>query len=115
MCRRVEEEGVNDVGRAGQPQPGDVNDDRRNECRTEPAIYLTPARDREPLHYVSEQEMARRIGAPIVFSAEAERHYRAAIAGHPVDTEPQPAPKSSRRFHALFGRTWGRRGYETDS
>jgi len=67
--------------------------------------------------YQAAQQMARRIGAHIEFSAEAERHYRAAIAGRPVpiDTAPQPAPKSSRRFYALLGRILGRRGYETDS
>ena len=65
--------------------------------------------------YKAAQQMARRIGAHIEFSAEAERHYRAAI-GQPVDTEPLPAPKSARRFHALLARIFGsRRGYETDS
>ncbi|RYF31621.1 MAG: hypothetical protein EOO23_01930 [Comamonadaceae bacterium] len=66
--------------------------------------------------YESAQQMARRIGAHIEFSAEAERHYRAAIDGRPVpaDSVPEPAPKSSRRFQALLRRFLGRRRHEAD-
>ncbi len=52
--------------------------------------------------YEMAQQMGRRTGAHIKFSPEAERHYKATLAGDPVDTGLQPAPKSPRRFRALL-------------
>ena len=67
--------------------------------------------------YESAQQLARRIGARVEFSPEAERHYKAVIAGRSVDTSQQLPPKSPRRFRALLTRfvRRGRRGPETNS
>ncbi len=60
--------------------------------------------------YEAAQQMARKIGAHIEFSGEAESHYRAVMAAPPVDTARDPLPKSpialSVRVARFFG--WGR-------
>lgn len=59
--------------------------------------------------YEMAQRMARRITAQIEFSQEAERHYKAVLAGHSVDTPQQPVPKSIPRLGALVARFVRRR------
>ncbi len=49
--RRVEEKRVHDVGRAGHPEPGDMNDDRRDKCCSDPAVQLTPRGIESPGRY----------------------------------------------------------------
>lgn len=69
--------------------------------------------------YDSAQQMARRIGAHIDFSREAEVHYRAVIAApfatQLVDTAPRPAPNSPGRFRAFVARFVRRRRRENEN
>lgn len=65
--------------------------------------------------YDAAQQMARRIGAHIEFSREAEAHYRAVMAGQSVGTLAKDDPKSTGRFRALIARLAGRLGgHEAD-
>lgn len=59
--------------------------------------------------YDAAQHMARRIGALVEFSSEAEIHYRAATASQSVDNEASPHPKSRHGFRAAFARLMARR------
>ena len=60
--------------------------------------------------YEAAQQMARKIGAHIEFSSEAERHYRDVMAAPSVDTGGDPLPNPpialSVRIARFFG--WGR-------
>lgn len=55
------------------------------------------------------QHMARRIGARVEFSSEAQIHYRAATATQSVDNEAALHPKSGHGFRAAFARLMARR------
>jgi hypothetical protein len=57
----------------------------------------------------SVQGMARRIGALVEFSSEAEIHYRAATASQSVDSDASPPPKSPHGFCAAFAQLMARR------
>ncbi len=60
--------------------------------------------------YEAAQQMARKIGAHIEFSSEAEIHYRAVMAAPSVDTGVDPLPKSPIAWSARVARSfgWGR-------
>lgn len=58
--------------------------------------------------YDAAQQMARRIGARVELSSEAEIHW-AATASLSVDIEPSPPSKSGHGFRAAFARLLARR------
>ncbi|MEZ2409052.1 hypothetical protein AB6806_19785 [Bosea sp. RCC_152_1] len=59
--------------------------------------------------YDAAQRMARRTGALVELSTEAEIHYRAAMASLSVDNEASPPPESRHGFRAAFARLRARR------